>query len=485
MAPQDLTGAKVALGYLLKHFHLYDSVIILSYTPSLLLREEQEVEIKRRYADALLKRCRSGKGKTTIYVAESGIKARARRGSIRSNLEIWDELISIAKKNPQKLQIKVIKDENLPCVSFIIAHVPPEPWGTRAPYDLLVEYRIGMKPDQLFATEKEDGEKSQYEYHVSNSGDLPAGIKWILEYLEILCPAMDLEKWIDDSRIRSAPAPPELAVISAMPIEVQCYRKGLSSKSLVNGEKGNQHGQFVAKKRSHEVIYPPTGFGRYKTFETIASIHREFPSIKKLFFVGVAGGSPKKTNVGDVVISTEIVELLYERAILKNEAKSMHGVQVKGKVVDLSPDIKLELRTEPYSVNADLARSINGLADKIDQDRWEELVKKYLGYCKPSPQKKKLLSELPKIVPGKTWSSDHNINDSNFRDKLTEEFGVIAFEMEGGGFAAGAKAFDKEFVEVRGISDMSDGQRGDDSILQSLALAVASAGLEALLQDIL
>ena len=483
MAAPELSG-KEALDYFLKHFEFYDSVIILSYTPSILLREEQKIDVKRRFTDALLKRLRAAKGKTTIYASESGIEQRGLkdRESKKSNLQLWDELVGISKKHPDKLRIKVVKDEQLPCVSFILGHVPEKPWGPRAPWDLLVEYRVGIKPEQLFATGEEEGDSSKYEYHVI-SGDLPAGIRWILDKLELQFSLDDFESWINDSCIRYAPVPPELAVLSAMPIEVQFYRKGLDEE-LANDREGNQQGRIYTGKRYREIIFPPTNYGRYKTFETMVSVCSKFPSVSKFFFVGCAGGNPEYVTVGDVAISTEIVELIHEKALSKKDAKGLHGTRITGELIDLSSDTQLEMRTESHYVSAGLQKSAKGLADKSKQKRWKELIEKYLSYCPDSHWKKTLLSKTPKIVTKRIWSSDHNVNNRDFRNELTKKFGVVAFEMEGGGFATGARAFDREFIEIRGISDDADGHREDD-ILQPLALATASACLEALLLDIL
>jgi nucleoside phosphorylase len=268
-----------------------------------------------------------------------------------------------------------------------------------------------------------------------------------------------------------------------MPKEVQYYRKGLTSK-LIDYFEGSQLGQIKVQNNNYTIVFPTTNYGRYKTFEKIASLCSQFKDMTTCIFIGCAGGNPEKVNIGDVVISDEIIELFHEKVLLKNEIEKMKGLRISGKLIDISSEAEIELRVEPHFVNNKLVNSAKGLSDKTSQANWSKLVKKYLDFCPDSGDKEKLLLKPPKPIVSKIWSSDHNVNDANLRDTLSKEFGVVAFEMEGGGFAEGAKAFGKRFIEIRGISDYADGIR-DDAIRQPLALAVASACAEALIIDIL
>lgn len=483
MTTEELTDAQ-RLEYFINHFQFYDTVKILSYTPCLFLMEEPCVDIKRKYADALLRRCYSGKGETIIYASESGLKSITSRNqeSIKSNFEMWDDLLKISKEHPKNLRINIVRDEFLPCVSFILGRVPKEPWGSRAPWDLLVEYRVGMTPDQLFKTGVKETSPSHYEIKLASS-ELPEGISWILDRLEIQSSVQDFEKWIKASGIKHVLAPPQIAVLSAIPKEVQYYRRGLTSK-LVDYSEGSQLGQIKVQNNNHTIVFPTTNYGRYKTFEKIASLCNQFKDITTCIFMGCAGGNPAKVNFGDVVISSEIIELVHEKVLLKNEIEKMKGLRISGELIDISSEAEIELRVESHVVNRELRNSAKGLSDKTSQANWPALVKKYLNFCPDSGGKEKLLLNPPKIILDKIWSSDHNVNDVSLRNMLSRRFEVAAFEMEGGGFAEGAKAFGKRFIEIRGISDDADGNR-DDTTRQPLAIAIASACAEALIIDIL
>lgn len=482
-----------ALKYFLDHIAFYDEVKILSYTPCFLLNEEQSKDNKRRYARALLERCYSGKAETVIYVAESGLKtvSAGNQESIASNLAVWEKLASFSKLNPDNLRINVVKDEFLPCVSFVLGHVPDLPWGERAPWDLLIEYRVGVQPDQLFRTGGADDEITQYEYRLI-SGELPKGIRWIIDKLKSDIPLVNFESWINESKIKYSRSPPQIAVLSAMSREVPYYRRGLPFDDLfeIKEYPGHQFGQIKLRDYYHTIDFPPTYYGRYQAFKSVTTICNQFKSLKTCIFVGCAGGYPgenhKRLNIGDVVISTQIIDLYHEKLITKENIEKMKD-KIKQDVIDI-PSASLELRVHRYDIDDGLCCVAQGLCDKWDQKRWTDLVDKYLRFCSKDYEKAKQLGQLinpPKIHLGKIWSSDHNINDIGFRNLLYKKFDATAFEMEGGGFAEGARAFGKKFIEIRGISDFADGNRDNDEVYQSVALAVASACAEALLLDIL
>lgn len=468
------------LRYFLEHFQRYDEVTILSYTPCILLMEERNTQFKAEYARALSKRCRSKKGKTTIYAAESGLRSilKGSPSRIESNLKLWKELILLTNEYPDNLKIYVVKDEVLPCVSFVLAHVPENPWGKRAPWDLLTEYRVGIKRDQLFTAGADTTRESKFEYHIiSRESDLPEGIRWICDELESKN-AQDFASWFENSHIENEPPMPEIAILSAMEKEARDYRLCIDP-NISRLLRGNQHGKICVKNCLHTLVFPPTKYGRYRTYETVCSVCEQFNGVKTFLFVGCAGGSPERVKIGDVVISSDIVDLIDEKILPKSARKSGPDT------FDISSDLQIEFRAQSCgNVDSRLLNSAKGLCNITSQPRWSELVKKHLSRCQNSTEKERLLSEPPKIVVGPVWSSDHNINSSLLRDFLKDRYGVIAFGMEGGGLAAGAIKCKKNFIEIRGISDLADGQR-NDNILQPLAMAMAAACAEALLDDIL
>ncbi|MDG6949842.1 MAG: hypothetical protein JRM77_08380 [Nitrososphaerota archaeon] len=468
-----------AINYVSRHLLEYDDVTMLLYTPSPLFSEELEVEQKRNFVNALRERCQKGK-KTNLYAAASGLRhihdlTRTERDI---DLKYWKEFIDIHSKYPGDIKLSVVEDQTLPCISFVLSKFPHGLEG-RDSWDLMIEYRIGMKRDQLFKFGAGLQEEGVWE-HREIKDKTPEGINGILERLrESKCPPFS--EWIEREQISKRPPPPDVAILSAMPREMKYLLQRMLQLKLF---KENFHGQIRAGPINHEIVYPPQSYGNKEIGQAVSFVHGQFPSLKIMMLVGIAGGV-KESRVGDVVISDEIIGLESEK--LLSAKGSEPKLDPSYSVLKLDGGQRLAIRPVRYQISDVMEKRANNLLAKKESNPqwWKKLVAKYLAGVPASPEKKYIETDSPQVSVGKIWSSDHNVDNETLRDAIQEEFKVKAIEMEGAGFAHAARRFSSvDSVDIRGISDSaaSRDRKRERELLQPLAAATASACAEAFLE---
>jgi nucleoside phosphorylase len=482
--------------YMVNHITAYRELTVLSYTPSFLFPKEAFTDIKMRYANELIKRIRNAgietanphePKKTTIYLAESGLKeiSRLPMKDKEDLLNGWDIVVSYVEKAKDRLNVYVVPDEDLPTVSFILGRVSGI-WGNRSPWDLLVEYRVGVDKESLFSIATSE-HLAKWFLNMPLQ-DLPNEITWILQKLKDEVTITGFADWIVKKDIRSTLPPPKVAILSAMPNEIVYYQNKFGS-IYSKYQSGIDRGRFELNNNAQlELIFPNTGYGRYFTHQSVTGLALKYPSIDSFYFIGVAGGSEvKNVNLLDVVVSSEIIELVYEKMIL---GTSPERPKMGRKILPLNDSLSFIFGVSNHSIDDSLKRHAQRLKDLSvsDPGKWEELLREYTKGLPSSEYKDEIFSgkKLPAIHFEAIFSSDHNVNHKEFRDLISTEYNVYAFEMEGGGLAGSCKSFGKKFLDIRGISDPGNDPNNErivkDPILQPLASAVASAALDWLLQ---
>lgn len=194
---------------------------------------------------------------------------------------------------------------------------------------------------------------------------------------------------------------------------------------------------------------------------------------------------------GDVVIASQVVDLYYERLWKKGqfeaERRRSKGQKPRGEGIQLDDQTVLEVRVDSLPENVGLKDIASKTIQWIERSPgdWKDLVRKYVTLSRPKfpgqadEQEAKIvedfLSSIPTVVYDRVFSSDHNVNDPEFRNELISRYKVQAFEMEGGGLGRTAQRLNRLHIDLRGISDMCDGKRDHDSTFQWLASSSAAA----------
>jgi nucleoside phosphorylase len=254
-------------------------------------------------------------------------------------------------------------------------------------------------------------------------------------------------------------------------------KRGKATKYWLDGKR-NLHVQLNVQKRTHHLILPSRAYAQNETSAAVDNLVSAYPSIRKLIFVGVGGGVPPARR-GDIVISNEVANI------------SIKKLQPGGRTIPkptFSP-ASTELVKQAESIRDQMEREPLWWARKRDED----FV--LLGY-EPGAVVKQTVRDRPEPWVGLIASSNDNVNDAQVRDRWKSRFKregrrLYAFEMEGSALAERARAEDKQFLIVRGISDVSDGM-GSGSLsraeldleLQPYAARVAAIFLVALIESL-
>jgi len=477
--------------YMVDHLLDYERLWVLSYTPTFLLPEEVPIpQLKRDYFNKIHKRIKenveknqSGEKpkKTIIYISKGGLEkiSHLKVTKREEAIYVWRNLAEWAKKYPETLEMHVIRDEYMPSVSFILGEVSGV-WGTRSPYDLLIEHRV-VETKASFSSL--DSERSRWFIRLSLQ-KMPDDVEWLLNYINNQVESRNFYYWFledsEDGNVLFHP-PPEIAVVSAMEDELAFYRKLLCADPT-----RTCHRTVVGSgKNEIGILFPEREYGGYALSNSVARIIQDNPTIDQFWFAGVAGGVKGKINLLDVIIPNRIIRLTYEKFLTGKPESSDDG---ENTTITLSNRAHMVVRTEIHEID----QNLKDLAIKLQEhvktypEEWRKRIEKYAELLR-SEEKSNLLDlinhELPKIhVRHPIWSSDHNVNDVGLASQIEDKFKVRAFDMESGGLAVACQKFGKKFFVIRGVSDLADNVRDRDEINQHMAMVTTSAALDMLLQ---
>jgi adenosylhomocysteine nucleosidase len=182
----------------------------------------------------------------------------------------------------------------------------------------------------------------------------------------------------------------------------------------------------------HEVVLSLSRWGKVAASQTTTTLITVF-NVEKIIFTGVAGGADPSLSIGDIVISTELVQ---------------HDV-------DASPIPPLK-RFEIPLIGISHFKADESLIEKamasaqayVTTHLYEEVDHGYL---------KEYSITTPKIVKGLIASGDLFIADAKKIHELRHALpGLQCIEMEGAAVAQVCYEHDIPFVVIRAISDKSD-----------------------------
>ena len=491
MVTEDIDPYKDPERYMVDHITEYEKLWVLSYTPTFLLSEELEMtQLERDYFNKIYERIMENvnkdpsvekQKKTIIYVSESGLRSisKMRVNDKDKVKKKWDDLADYDNDNHGAFEMYVIKDEYLPSFSFILGEVGGT-WGTRSPYDLLIEHRIGITEDSLFSLESEISGKSKWFLRLPLT-KMPEEIRWVIDFIYKQANSDRFNYWYSTEKYELFVPPPKIAVVSAMMDELFFYRKVFCkdpNKVCFRATLGSGRNEIG-------LFFPSREYGGYSVSSSVGNILKDHPTVEQFWFAGVAGGLKPEVNLLDVVIPNQIIQLTYEKFLTVKPAESEDRGDKKP--ITLPNNTYVIVKTKVYEVDPDLKLLAERLKDYVfrNEKEWMDRIKKYSELLKPEEQRYllELIKDKPPqiVVDYPIWSSDHNVNDAYFASQLKEKFSVRAFDMESGGLASACQRNSKKFFVIRGVSDLADNVRDRDEINQHAAMVTASAALEMLL----
>ena len=179
---------------------------------------------------------------------------------------------------------------------------------------------------------------------------------------------------------------------------------------------------YLGKLKKYEVVIVKCGIGKVNAGRTTQVLISEYAP-KFIINTGIAGGLSEKLKIGDIVISTDLIQHDFDVTAFGYPK----GYMCTG-------------------VNKEEATKY--LADKDLSDKVKKILEK--------------VSESRNVFNGRVLTGDMFISSKEKREELVKEFDGFCCEMEGGAVAQVASLNKVPFTVVRVISDLPSGQGPED-----------------------
>jgi nucleoside phosphorylase len=320
---------------------------------------------------------------------------------------------------------------------------------------------------------------------VDRSKDLTWGEQG--EYLKI---SMDFRKLaLKQYRIAIITAlPKEHAAMEAMLDDVKHWPWPFSTSLLCCTGKIKS----LSDEKEHDILLVQAHkMGNNSAAVTATKLIGDFPNIDYIIMVGIAGAIPNPKSpelhvrLGDIVVSRESGVIQYDLLKIGSKGIKRRGVAPPPSARLQSAVSLLESKSlkgeRPWDHLIGRTRHIiNSVRPTIDHDILYS--RKIIGRRKiPHPNQPDRVADRPKVHYGTIGSANILLKNAKIRDKIRDELGVIAVEMEGSGIAdAGWAAGIDGYLIIRGTCDYCDEYKND--IWQGYAAAVAAAYARALIE---
>ncbi|KAL3435041.1 hypothetical protein BDV09DRAFT_81832 [Aspergillus tetrazonus] len=295
--------------------------------------------------------------------------------------------------------------------------------------------------------------------------------------------------------------------ISALPLELTAAKLMIDElhAPLDSQPKSDDNIYFLGGVGPHNVVFLCLPCGKYGTISAataVATLRSTFTSIRFALMVGIGGGAPTMVDVrlGDVVVSKPtgtfggVVQYDFGKAL-------PNGLFERAGSLDEPPSILLNaisgLESDPITTRKQVSTSIQSALERAEATQdplqfqrprhdwlFESSYHHESGHpdcsnCDRSQLVKR--SERPStelmIHYGLIASGSQVIKDSETRDEVARDLGVICFEMEAAGIMNQCPS-----LVIRGISDYCDSHKNDQ--WQGYSAAAAAAYAKQLLKAI-
>ncbi|MDT5052017.1 MAG: adenosylhomocysteine nucleosidase [Mycobacterium sp.] len=170
----------------------------------------------------------------------------------------------------------------------------------------------------------------------------------------------------------------------------------------------------------HHVVLAGSGMGKVNAALVTTLLADRF-GCRTVVFSGVAGGLDPTLSIGDVVVADRVIQ--HDAGVLEDE------------------------RIRPYQPGyAPIINPTDRLGYFLDPDLLARVRERLEGISIPG-----------QIVYGTVLSGDQYLNCAATRDRLRDELGGQAIEMEGGAVAQVCEAFGIPWLVIRALSDLAGG----------------------------
>jgi adenosylhomocysteine nucleosidase len=200
----------------------------------------------------------------------------------------------------------------------------------------------------------------------------------------------------------------------------------------------------------HRVVLVGAGMGKVNAAIVTTLLAGQF-GCRAIVFSGVAGGLDPALHIGDVVIADRVVQ--HDAGLIENEVLQRYQA---GHVPFINPTEALG-----FSTNHDL---LSRVRQHLEHATVASLPRAAGGRDRP-----------PRIVYGTVLTGDQFLHCETTRERLAQETGGQAIEMEGGAIAQVCAVFGIPWLVIRALSDLA----GRDSSIDFAAFAEGVAAVSA------
>lgn len=274
--------------------------------------------------------------------------------------------------------------------------------------------------------------------------------------------------------------PKECATIKLLLDNVEeCYFEG----------KGAGHRFFVGEIKSanggvHKVALGQCGMGNNKASIRAITMQNHFPSIESIIMVGIAGGIPSPDNLsehirlGDIIVSEGVIQYDFVKETSEKVICRSIPAKPSAKLLEALEAIKVKEYEEIYAWKSLIdAYAVNKFAKPSCDDVLHDSMGKIISHPKDIHR-----DCYPKVFYGKIASANTLLKNFERRQKLKEQYGVLAVEMEASGIADATWETGVGYLVIRGISDYCDDYKNDD--WQEYAAMVAACYTRDLIENL-
>ena len=201
---------------------------------------------------------------------------------------------------------------------------------------------------------------------------------------------------------------------------------------------------FLGKLKKYQVVIVKCGVGKVNAGRTTQVLISEY-SPKFIINTGIAGGLSEKLNIGDIVISTDLIQHDFDVTALGYAKVYM---------------CTGENKNEPtkYVADKELSEKIVKTLDKIKDKR--------------------------NVFTGRVLTGDLFVSGKEKREQLVKDFDGFCCEMEGAAIAQVASLNKIPFSVLRLISDLPSGKGPEDfNKFEKEAAKLSSLALETFLDE--
>ena len=238
-----------------------------------------------------------------------------------------------------------------------------------------------------------------------------------------------------------------IGLVCAIPEELAHHRALLNNSSTT----ALAHFRFDAGTLDgHPVVLVGAGMGKVNA-AVVATLLAERFGCRGIVLSGVAGGLDPALHIGNVVIADRILQ--HDAGRIENDTLQRYQA---GHVSFINPTDALG-----YSMDADVLARIRRCVDGV---ALPSLSKSAGGRDRP-----------PQLAFGTILTGDQFVHCEATRQRLRDELGGKAVEMEGGAVAQVCETFGIPWFVIRALSDLA----GHDSALDFAAFAEGVAAISA------